>query len=409
MSEARPRRTSIRVIAVPVGVIALVLAVYGIWSRQAQQQRLTGVAEDASLPRVQAISPVKGPDEQRLTLPGEAAAWNEAQIYGQVSGYVKHWFKDYGAKVETGEILATIDTPSLDAQYKASEAALHVAEAKLKLAEVTSKRFNALTGTAGVTQQEIDDKNAETAEQKAEVAAAQQNVDHYRAMLDFKKLRAPFAGVVTARRVNVGDFMTATGGRGTSAAGTQPAPFTVSDVHQLRVFVSVPQDFSYVLKPGLKASLRRLNRPGEAIPVQFLTMAGAVDRSTRTIVTEFLLENVREDLLPGAYVTIDLSFPSDPDILVVPSQAVLFRSQGSQIAVLEAQDRVHLQDVTLGQNLGLDIQILSGLKASDRIAANPPLGLLEGQAVKAVEPVPGSGPSSNKGKHTSTQQLAPNR
>jgi membrane fusion protein, multidrug efflux system len=396
MSEEKPQHLSIRAVALPVVLVAAALAAYGIWSRQTNLQKLTTVAENAAVPRVQVISPMKGPAEQSLALPGEIAAWNEAQIYGQVSGYVKHWFKDYGAKVETGEILATIDTPSLDAQYKASEAALNVAEAKLTLAEVTAKRFNALVGTAAVTQQEIDNKNAEAAEQKAEAAAAQQNVDHYRAMLDFKKLQAPFAGVVTARRINVGDFITATGGSGMSTTSTQPAPFTVADVHQLRVFVSVPQDFAYALKPGLKATLHRLNRPGEAIPLQFLTMAGAVDRSTRTIVTEFLLENAGDDLLPGAYVTVDFKFAGDPDILVAPSEAVLFRSRGSQIAVLQGDDRVHLQEVTLGQNQGVNVQVLSGLKVADRIVANPPLGLLEGQTVKVVQSVTGYQPSASK-------------
>jgi membrane fusion protein, multidrug efflux system len=380
-------------LAIAVCVVAVVgIAAYGIWSRHASVERLQQVADDASLPRVEAISPKPGPDEQSLTLPGEIAAWNEAQIYGQVSGYVSHWYKDYGARVKAGDVLATIDTPGLDAQFEASKASLAVAQAKSNLADLTAKRFDALTGTAAVTQQDIDDKNATAAEQKAEVAAAQQNVDHYQAMIGFKKLVVPFDGIVTARRVNIGDFINAAGGDATQRSSAQ-ALFSVGDIHKLRVFVSVPQDFASILKPDLKAVLHPLNNPGQSIPAQFLTMAGAVDRSTRTVVTEFVIDNPQEDLWPGAYVDVDLKFPSDPNILIVPSQALLFRAQDMQVALLDGEDRVHLQGVTLGRNLGLNVQIVAGLKATDRIVANPSLGLLDGQQVKVVQATQGYQPA----------------
>jgi len=391
MTEGKSRRSSVQFVVLPVVIAAIGFAAYGIWSRSTTLDRLKAVSEDAAVPRVQVVTPQRGPAEQALSLPGEVAAWNEAQIYGQVSGYVKHWYKDYGAKVETGELLADIDTPALDAEYKASQSALEVAQAKVNLAAITAKRFNQLSGTSAVTQQEIDDKNATLAEQKAELAQAQQQVDHFRAMLDFKRLRAPFAGIVAARRVNVGDFINAAGGN-SSAQDRQRPPFTVADVHRLRVFVLVPQDFGSVLKPGLSAVLQPLGKPGQKIPAQFLTMAGAVDRASRTIVTEFVLDNPGNELMPGAYVNVDLKFPGDPSILVVPSQALLFRAEGAQVAVVDAQNRVHLQDIAVGLNFGLTIQVLSGLKPEDKIVANPSLGLLEGQLVKIVQPVPGYQP-----------------
>jgi RND family efflux transporter MFP subunit len=391
MTEGNSRRSSVHFVVLPVVIAAIGLAAYGIWSRNTTLDRLKVVSEDASLPRVQLVTPQNGPAEQTLTLPGEVAAWNEAQIYGQVSGYVKHWFKDYGAKVETGELLADIDTPALDAEYKASESAFDVAQAKVNLAALTAKRFNQLSGGTAVAQQEIDNKNAALAEQLAELAQSRQRVDHYRAMLDFKRLRAPFAGVVTARRVNMGDFINADGGSSTSQ-NRQQAPFTVSDVHQLRIFVSIPQEFARVLKPGLSAILRPTGKPGEKIPAKFLTMAGAVDRASRTIVTEFVLDNPGNELMPGAYVSVDLKFPGDPSVLVIPSQALLFRANGSQVALVDAQGRVHLQDIVVGLNFGLNIQVLSGLKADDKIVADPSLGLLDGQLVKIVQPVPGYRP-----------------
>jgi membrane fusion protein (multidrug efflux system) len=392
MSEQRPQHRSVRLMAVPILAIALGAAAYGIWSRRGAIEELKLVADDASLPRVQVISPIKGPEGQSQILPGEVVAWNEAQIYGQVSGYIAHWYKDYGAIVKAGDVLATVEAPSLDAQFEVSKAKLRVAQAQSNIADITVKRFNALTPSVTVTQQVIDDKNAIAAEQKAELAAAQQNVEHYQAMMEFKNLVAPFAGIVTARRVNVGDFISTTGSD-TSSRSTALAPFSVADIHKLRVFVSVPQEFANVLKPGLEAILHILNNPDEKIPAQFLTMAGAVDRATRTIVTEFVLDNPSKDLFPGAYVDVELKFPSDPNILIVPSQALLFRAQGMQAAVLDGQDRVQLQNVVLGRNLGLNIQVLSGLKLTDRIVANPSLGLLDGQQVKVVHAVRGYEPT----------------
>jgi len=382
---------------------AAALAGYGIWSRQASVAYLQQTADDAALPRVQVVLPKEGPPTQALTLPGEVKAWNEAAIYGQVSGYVSQWFKDYGAHVNAGDLLATIATPSLDAQLASSKANLEAAQTHYNLAAVEAKRYDALT-TLAVTQQEKDNMDATAAADKSLVAAAQQTVDQYQAMTNFKKIVAPFTGIVTARRVEVGDFINAAGADA-SLHATSQAPFSVADVSKLRIFVSVPQDFGALLKPGLKADLTLPGAPGKKIPAQFLTMAGAVSPYTRTIVTELVVDNTHEGLLPGAYVNVNFSFPSDPDILIIPSQALLFRADGMQVARIDRQNRVRLQNVSLGHNLGLDVQITAGLKATDRIVANPSLGLLEGQQVKVVQAVKGYEPGEVRGAGTLAPQL----
>ena len=224
MSASGSGRTRFWVVAAMVGLaVAVALAGYGIWSRHASVAQLQQLADDAALPRVQSASPKPGPEEDSLTLPGEAVAWNEAQIYGQVSGYVSQWLKDYGAPVEKGEVLATIDTPGLDALYEASKAQLAAAQAQLNIAELTAKRYNELTPGAAISQQTIDNMNAAAEAQKAQAAAAQQNVSNYEAQIDFKKIRSPFAGIVTARRVNVGDFINA-GGADANSQEHGPAP-----------------------------------------------------------------------------------------------------------------------------------------------------------------------------------------
>jgi membrane fusion protein (multidrug efflux system) len=395
-----------RILALIGVVVAGGLAAFGIWSRSDTVANLKQEADDAAIPRVQIVSPKPGPPHRTLTLPGNIDAWYEAPIYAQVSGYVAHWFKDYGAPVKAGDVLATISTPSLDAQFEASKAKLEVAQARYKLAVITAKRWAALSGTQAVAQQDVDVKAADAAEQKAEVAAAEQTVAQFQAMVAFKNLVAPFDGVVTARRTNVGDYVNSTGGDST-VRSTPAALFSVADIHQMRIFVSVPQDYADALKPGLTATLTLPQNPGNPIPAQFLTTANAVNTPTRTIVTEFTVDNAKGELWPGTYVNVHFNFPSDANILIVPEQALLFRAQGMQVAVVDGEDRVHLQDVALGRNLNIEVEIVSGLKATDKIVANPSLGLLDGQQVKIVQPVQGYQPGSSSKPGVAPQPAQP--
>ena len=395
-----------RMVALIGVVVAGGLAAFGIWSRSDTVATLKQEADDTAIPRVQVVSPKPGPPHRTLTLPGNIDAWYEAPIYAQVSGYVAHWFKDYGAPVKAGDVLATVNTPSLDAQFEASKAKLAVVQARYKLAVITARRWAALSGTQAVAQQDVDVKAADAAEQKAEVSAAEQTVAQFQAMVAFKNLVAPFDGVVTARRTNVGDYVNATGGDSTVRSASA-ALFSVADIHQMRIFVSVPQDYADALKPSLTATLTLPQNPGNPIPAQFLTTANAVNTATRTIVTEFTVDNAKGELWPGTYVNVHFNFPSDPNILILPEQALLFRAQGMQVAVVDGQSRVHLQDVALGRNLDTDVQIVSGLKATDKVVANPSLGLLDGQQVKIVQPVQGYQPDSSSKPGVPPQRAQP--
>jgi membrane fusion protein, multidrug efflux system len=371
---------------------ALALAGYGIWSREQAVSELQTDANDSAIPRVQLDTPKASPKQRTLVLPGSISAWYEAPIFAQVSGYVSHWYKDYGASVKAGDVLATIDTPSVDAEFEAAKANLATVQARYQLAVVTARRWAALSGTQAVSQQDVDVKKADAVAQKTEVAAAQQNVNRYAAMIAFKKLVAPFDGIVTARNTDVGNYVNAAGGDASLRSDATPL-FSVADVHELRVFVSVPQQYSSYLKPDLSASLTLPQDPDKHIPTQFLTTADAIKPATRTVITELTLANPNHDLWPGTYVNVHFTFPSDPDLLIVPEQALLFRSEGEQIALVGADDRVHMQNVVLGRNLGTDVEIVSGLKMSDKFVANPSLGLLEGQQVAIVQPVQGYQPA----------------
>jgi membrane fusion protein (multidrug efflux system) len=379
-----------------VGIVAACgLAAYGIWSRDDTVAALRKTAADASLPRVQVVSPHPGPPQRMLTLPGNIEPWYRAPIYAQVTGYVSHWYKDYGAEVKAGDVLATIDTPALDAQFAASKANLAVVEARYKLAEITARRWSALSGTQAVAQQDVDVKAADAVAQKAQVAAAQQDVARYQALIAFKQLIAPFDGVVTVRNTNVGDYVNAAGGDATLRSAST-ALFIVADIHEMRIFVSVPQEYADVLKPGLTATLTLPQAPDKPITARFLTTAHAVVPSTRTVVTELTVDNANRELWPGTYVSVHFAFPGEPNVLILPEQALLFRAQGMQVAVLDDQDRVHLRDVVLGHNLDTNVEIVSGLKATDKVVGNPSLGLLDGQQVKIEQPVAGYQPGQGQ-------------
>jgi membrane fusion protein, multidrug efflux system len=379
------------------GSSAVLLAVlaYGLIGRERSVAALTRVAQEQSILPVQIISPQRGPAARQLILPGSVSAWYQAPIYAQVSGYVQNWNDDYGADVKAGQVLATIDAPGLDAQYAAAKASLRVAQANYQLAVSTAKRWQALAGTPAVSQQEVDAQTAGAAARKAEMEAAAQNVARYAALEAFKRVAAPFDGVVTARLTNVGDYVNA-GGGDVSAGGKATQLFTVADVHALRVFVSVPQDYARMLGPGVTATLREPSQPGKSIEAKFLTTARAFDPNTRTAVTELTVDNSNHTLWPGTYVDVLFQIPTDPSVLTIPEAALIFRQDGAQVAVVDAQNHVQLRNVTLGRNLGKTVQVTSGLSADEKVVNNPSAGLLDGQRVQPVTPVAGYAMTTQK-------------
>jgi membrane fusion protein (multidrug efflux system) len=388
------KRRTLLMAALP-GVVAAALLIGGIIDRERALGKLRDVAKAQSVTAVQIIAPTPGPTKRPLVLPGTVSAWYQAPIFAQVSGYVHGWYADYGATVTAGQLLATIDTPSLDAQYAAAQADLHVAQANYRLAVTTAKRWQALAGTVAVSQQEVDVQAAGAEARKAELEVASQNVARYAALEAFKRVVAPFDGVVTARLTDVGSYVNAAGGD-VSVRGASTELFTVADVHAVRVYVSVPQDYADQLTPGLTAQIHLPSQPGHLIEAKYLTTARAFSANTRTAVTELTVDNPSHALWPGTYVDVTFQVPSDPKVLTMPEEALIFRAAGTQVAVVGANNRVHLRDITLGQNLGQTVQVTSGLAPGDRLVNNPPAGLMDGETVQPVTPVTGysSAPTS---------------
>lgn len=372
------------------GVIVIGAVVYTgveIFQRQQAVHHLVKEAKKDSIPKVQFINPQTGPTVRNLTLPGNITAWYQAPIYAQVSGYVQRWNKDFGADVKGGDLLATIDTPGLDAEYAAAKANLKVAQTRAQLAKVTAQRWKALSGTKAVSQQEVDVQIANAKVQDALVDAASHQVARFDALQGFKSIRAPFDGVVTSRLTDVGDFVNDNGDLSRSGKATEL--FTVADIHRLRVFVDVPQDYASILKSGVTAEVSAIQYPDKVFKANYLTSARAFNTTTRTVTTELTVDNASHLLWPGTFVNVHFVAPSDPNILILPEQALIFRAQGMQVAVIGSDNRVRMHNITLGNNLGNSVQVLSGITKSDRIVNNPSAGLLDGQLVQVVDSTPG--------------------
>jgi RND family efflux transporter MFP subunit len=361
---------------------------YRVYESRSDAALLRERTVEEAVPTVAVINPTAGAPTETITLPGNITAWFEAPIYAQVSGYVKMWYKDYGDQVRTGDILAEINAPAIDAQYAQAKADLEAERAKYALAVVTAKRWVALRKNHAVSEQSITVQEQNLKAEAAKVNAAEQNVRNNEAFIRFKTIVAPFDGVVTQRNINVGDYVNKEGNISisTSANGNL---FTVADVHMMRLFVSVPESFGPFLNVGLTADVTVPQLPNRHFTAKFLTVARGFDVSTRTAVTVFTIDNEDHVLWPGSYAKVELTAPVDRHVLTIPSTALVFQEHGTQVAVVTDDDRVHLKPITISRLLDNAVEVEEGISASDRVVNNPSAALLEGDKVRVVTPAPG--------------------
>lgn len=352
-------------------------------------RELRRVTQSGAIENVAVLTPKPADPMVSITLPGTIDAWYSARIYPQVSGYVKMWFKDYGADVQAGDLMAEINAPGLDAQYAQAKADLSAAEAKYNLSVVTAKRWQAMGKSQSVSGQAVSVSVANMKSQQATLEAAQHNVDRFAALEKFKSIVAPFSGVVTARSISVGDYVR-DGSGDMDAKGDAKEMFTVAQVDKLRLFVSVPEVFAYILQPGLEADVTVPQFPNRTFKAHFLTMARGFDPNTRTAVTEFVMENADHELWPGTFASIKLTAKNSPStVRQIPSGALVFQEKGMQVATVDKADRVHFKDIKVGRMADTSTEVLSGLSADDRVINNPPADLLEGDKVHVVIPAKG--------------------
>ncbi len=370
------------------GIVLLLLYLcYRIYESNVDATTLRKHTLEDTVPTVAITYPTPVPPTETITLPGNIQAWFEAPIYAQVSGYVKMWYKDYGALVRKGDILAEINAPALDAQYAQAKADLAAERAKYALADLTAKRWVALRKNHAVSEQSISVQEANAKAEAARVKATEQNVKNFEALIQFKTIVAPYDGVVTVRNINVGDYINKEGNISNRTSITNL--FTVADVSMLRLFVSVPAAFGAFLKPGLTADVTVPQLPDRHFTAKFLTVARGFDVSTRTAVTVFTIDNEDRALWPGSYAQVHLTAPVDRNVLTIPSTALVFQEHGTQVAVVTEDDRVHLKPITVSKLMDNAVEVAEGISSQDRIVNNPSAALLEGDQVRVVTPAPG--------------------
>ena len=382
----KPRRRHILTFSA-ILLVALYLG-FRFYENQLGASSLKQETLERAVPTVAIINPKPMDPEDTIVLPGNVQAWFEAPIYAQVSGYVKMWYKDYGAQVKKGEVLAEISQPTLDAEYRQALADFEAERAKLDLAEITAKRYLAMRKKQAVSEQAISVKVQEAKAQKAILNASAQKVRNLEARLRFKTIVAPYDGIVTARNINVGDYVNAEGNLSGTAQGGGNL-FTVADISMMRLFVSVPESFGAFLRSGMTAYVTVPQFPNRRFDAKFLTVAKGFDVTTRTAITEFTIENEDRSLWPGSYATVHLTAPVEQNFYTIPSTTLVFQEKGTEVAVLTEGDRVHFKPITVRRILDNAIEVQEGVSETDRIINNPSAALLEGDTVRVVTPAPG--------------------
>jgi RND family efflux transporter MFP subunit len=358
-------------------LIALCIVVYGVMSRSAQGSRLKDLTEEQAVPNVAVVSPSKVANQTGFDLPGRLEAFIQAPIYARVPGYLKNWKHDIGSKVKAGDLLAEIDTPDIDQQLLQARAALAASQANAKLSEITAKRWQSLSETDAVSKQDVDQRTFTYDANMAQVKAAKANVDRLVAEEGFKRLTAPFDGVVTARETDIGQLINvgATGG---------VELFVVSEIAKLRVYVNVPQNYVPNVPAGTKAIIHVPEHPDKTFYGTVEASSGAVVPSSGTTLMQIVVDNAAGELMPGSYASIRLQSASVANALSVPSSALIFDAKGLSIATVDANNHVQLKSVTLNRDLGSVVEIATGLTASDRVIDSPPDGVANGDVVHLI-------------------------
>lgn len=363
------------------GVVALIAAglivATGIRAREEQGSRLKEWTDDQAIPSVAVALPSGRALNPTIDLPGRLEAYSRAPIFARVSGYLKSWSADIGAKVKAGQVIAEIEAPDLDQQLLQARADHASQLSSARLSEATLNRRKTLVASNFVSAQEIDERTADLANKKAAVNSGQANVERLEALAGYKKITVPFDGVVTARDTDVGALINAGGGSG-------PPMFVVSDITKLRVYVNVPQNYVPAIKIGAKAIITMPEYPNRTFAATVEASSQAVEVASGTTRMQLALDNANGELMPGGYAGVKLSLQRDAVPLHIPASALIFNKNGLSVATVGPDDKVLFKKVTIARDLGKEIELGSGLAADDRIITAPPDGLADGDQVRVV-------------------------
>jgi RND family efflux transporter MFP subunit len=370
-------------------IVAVVIAAVGIIQRRNAHAQLTQYTQQEAAPPVALTKPVFEKSATEIVLPGNMQAYTMAPIYARTTGYVKAWYKDIGAHVRKGELLAVIETPELDQQLDQAKADLATAQSNAGLAKVTAQRYQGLIGQNAVSQQDTDTAISQLDARNTQVASAVANDKRLQELQSFEKIVAPFDGVISARNLDIGQLITATGSTNSPGAGLTTGTkevFDIESINTLRVFINVPQVYAPDAKSGVTATLTLPQYPGREFHGKLARTSNSVDPVTRTLLAEVDVDNHSGELLPGSYTEVHLSVKNSAPALIVPVSAVILSPEGLKVAVVDSTQHAHLVRVTPGRDSGATMEILSGLQPGQQVITNPPDSLTEGEAVRVVKP-----------------------
>jgi RND family efflux transporter MFP subunit len=367
----RPR---VFVVASIVAFVTAFAIFHGTHSRAKAESKLQGLSQASAIPVVEVVHPKVGADGQKIALPGNAQAFNDTPIYARTSGYVDHWYVDIGAHVRQGQLLALIQTPELDQQLEQARADLKTAQANLEIAQITAIRWQDLVKTNSVSQQETDQAVSDLKAKRALVDSNKANVDRLEQLQAFERVIAPFEGVITVRNTDVGDLI---------QAGDNSAPkelFRLSSIRTLRIYIPVPEVYAADVTNGQSAKVTLDAFPNKEFAGTVVRNSDAIDLNSRTLNVEVDVENPTGKLFPGAYAFVHLKVPASTGSVTLPSNALLFRSEGLRAGVVR-DSHVVLTPITIGQDYGGTVEVLSGLTPNDAVIVNPSDSLANGAAI----------------------------
>ena len=370
-------RRKLGIFGIVAGIAAVLVVVTGIRAREEASARLRDWTDSQAIPTVAVVLPDARALNATLDLPGRLEAYYRAPIFARVSGYLKSWSADIGAKVRAGQVIAEIEAPDLDQQLLQARADLASQEASAKLSEATLTRRKTLIASNFVSMQEIDERSADLSNKKAAVKSGQANVERLEALAGYKKITVPFDGVVTARDTDVGALINAGGGSG-------PPMFVISDIRKLRVYVNVPQSYVPAIRIGARAVISMPEYPTRTFEATVEASSQSVDVGSGTTRMQLALDNAGGELMPGGYANVRMSLVRDAVPLHIPASALIFNQNGLRVATVGADDKVLFKTVTIARDLGKDIELASGISADDRVIIAPPDGIADGDQVRVT-------------------------
>lgn len=349
----------------------------GIHGRLQAATILKQWTEEAAITDVAVVQPKENPPTEEITLPGGTQPYTSSPIYARTNGYLVKWYYDIGARVRKGDLLAVIDTPELDKQLQQGRADLETAKSNLALAKITADRWEGLIKTRSVSQQSTDQAVESLGAMQATVDSSAANVRRLEDLVSFEKVYAPFDGIVTVRNTDIGWLIDA----GANSPGSEL--FQLAEIRTLRVFVAVPQVYSRSAAVGSTANITLDEFPNHSFLGKVTRTSNSIDLASRTLNTEVDVDNPTGQLLPGAYVQVHLKVPVKTHAVTIPASALIFRSEGLQVAVVR-NGHVALVPIAIGRDYGATVEVVSGLTPADELVLSPPDSLITGTPVRIV-------------------------